>query len=392
MNIPFTDLGAQYRALGSDVDARLRRVLEHGQFIMGPEVGELETALGTYVGTQHAIGCSSGTDGLLLALMALGVGPGDAVLTTPFTFIATAEVIALLGATPVFVDIDPETLNLDATKVALALEAIEKNDRDLHPLPSASGRLIPKGVIAVDLYGLPADYAALEALCGQRGLFLLEDAAQSFGGTCRGRRAGSLGDVAATSFFPAKPLGGYGDGGMVFTDNDALAEAMRSIRIHGKGRDKYDNVRIGLNARLDTLQAAILLAKWSAFSDELKRREQLAAEYTSLLREAGVTHLQAPYVPEGYGSAWAQYTVRIGGGQRDGIQRRLQEVGIPSAVYYPLPLHLQEAFRNLGYHAGAFPEAERASKEVLSLPFGPYMTDTQAQFVVAALAERPGPA
>ncbi|MBI5014770.1 MAG: DegT/DnrJ/EryC1/StrS family aminotransferase [Deltaproteobacteria bacterium] len=371
--MPFTDLAAQYDALRAVIDARIRGVLGHGQFIMGPEVGELERTLGSYVGTKHAIGCASDTDGLLLALMALGVGPGDAVLTTPFTFIATAEVIALLGATPVFVDIDPDTYNLDPGRVEAALLALAERDRRVHPLPSAPATLTPKGVIAVDLYGLPADYDSLRSLCATHGLFLLEDAAQSFGGRLHGRRACSFGDAAVTSFFPAKPLGGYGDGGMVFTDDDALADAMRSIRIHGKGRDKYDNVRIGLNARLDTLQAAIVLAKFEAFPEELAKRQAAAQLYGELL--GAEPSLCVPTVPGGYSSAWAQYTVRVGGGRRDVLQGQLRAADIPSAVYYPMPLHLQGAFRHLGYSRGDFPLAELASAEVLSLPFGPYLSE-----------------
>ncbi|MBE0617605.1 MAG: DegT/DnrJ/EryC1/StrS family aminotransferase [Proteobacteria bacterium] len=375
MAIPFVDLQAQYQALEKEINARIQHVLGHGNYIMGPEVGELETKLAEYVGVKHAVGCASGTDALLLPLMALGVGSGDAVFTTPFTFIATAEVISLLGATPVFVDIDPVTCNLDPARLDLAIRAVESNDPSLHPLPRAP-RLTPKGVIAVDLYGLPADYEALQAVSSEHGLFLLEDGAQSFGAEYRGKRACAFGDAAATSFFPAKPLGCYGDGGMAFTDRDDLAEAMRSIRIHGKGRDKYDNVRIGLNARLDTIQAAILLAKFEAFPGEVDRRRQLARSYTEILSRS--SSLVPPHVPEGYRSAWAQYTVRAAPGRRGAAQEAFTKAGIPTAVYYPQPLHLQGAFKPLGYRQGDFPEAELASGEVLSLPFGPYANDDVA--------------
>ncbi len=334
---------------------------------------------------RHAVGCSSGTDALLLALMACGVGPGDAVFTTPFTFIATAEVVSLLGATPVFVDVDPATYNLDPSRLDLAVRALDAGDPALHPLPAGYERLRPRAVIAVDLYGLPADYDAIGRICAGCGLFLLGDAAQSFGAEARGRRVGALGDAAATSFFPAKPLGCYGDGGMVFTDRDDLADTMRSLRVHGKGGHKYDNVRIGLNARLDTLQAAILLAKFDAFPAELDRRRALAGAYADAL--STVDGLEVPREPEGVRSAWAQYTVRATGADRDAVAERLAQAGIPAVVYYPKPLHLQSAFRGLGYGPGDFPEAERASRQVLSLPFGPYLDPDHRGRVVRALQD-----
>ncbi len=388
MLIPFIDLKAQRDALAGPVQDRIQQVLDHGRFILGPEVGELEQVLARYVGVKHAVGCASGTDALLLALMALGVGPGDAVFTTPFTFIATAEVVSLLGATPVFVDIDPHTFNLAPDRLEKAVRALEVHDPGLHPLPDNHRDLTARGVIAVDLYGLPAAYDAIGRLCTSRGLFLLADAAQSFGAEYRGRRAGSLGDVAATSFFPAKPLGCYGDGGMVFTDRDDLAETVRSLRVHGKGGNKYDNVRIGLNARLDTLQAAVLLAKFEAFPDEVRRRRELARIYGDAL--AGLDGVAPPVEPEGTRSAWAQYTLRWTGRDRDGAVQRLAGAGIPAVVYYPKPLHLQTAFRPLGYREGAFPEAERASRQVLSLPFGPYMRPDQVERVVRAVGGEPG--
>jgi dTDP-4-amino-4,6-dideoxygalactose transaminase len=385
--MPFVDLGAQYKQLKPEINARIQRVLEHGSYIMGPEVAELEQTLTEYVGVAHAVGCSSGTDALLMALMALGVGPGDAILTTPFTFIATAEVISVLGATPVFVDIDPATYNIDAAEIEKAVRALQGGNPEDYPLPLTppSSRLTPKGVIAVDLYGLPADYDALQRVCEEHELFLIADAAQSFGGEYRGRRVGSLGDMAATSFFPAKPLGCYGDGGMVFTQRDDLAEALRSIRVHGQGADKYDNVRVGLNGRLDTLQAAILLAKFAAFPKEVQLRQKVAQRYTELLSPHA--SLLPPHVPEGHKSAWAQYTLRIAGRERDAVRQSLQRAGIPTAVYYPKPLHRQACFGDLGYPEGAFPAAEAAAREVVSLPFGPCLTDASLNRVAAALAE-----
>jgi dTDP-4-amino-4,6-dideoxygalactose transaminase len=385
--MPFVDLKAQYERLASAIDARIQGVLEHGRYILGPEVAELEEELAGYVGARHAVGCSSGTDGLLLALMALGVGPGDAVFTTPFTFVATAEVIRLLGATPVFVDIDRATYNLDPARLELAVRALEAGDPGLHPLPAGHRELTARGVIGVDLYGLPADYDALSAVCGAHHLFLVEDAAQSFGAEYRGRRACSLGDVGVTSFFPAKPLGCYGDGGMAFTDRDDLAAALRSLLVHGKGSDKYDNVRVGLNARLDTLQAAILLAKWEAFPAELEARQLRAQDYREALSPLPAGLSDCPAVPGDTRSAWAQYTVRCRRGQRESLQQRLRKRGVPSAVYYPLPLSLQGAFRDLGYAPGGFPVAEEASCEVLSLPFGPYLGREEIAAVAAALAQ-----
>ncbi|MBI5017692.1 MAG: DegT/DnrJ/EryC1/StrS family aminotransferase [Deltaproteobacteria bacterium] len=409
--IQFVDLQEQQRTVLPSLEGRLRTVLRHGHYIMGPEVAELEKKLAEYVGVKHAIGCSSGTDALLLPLMALGVGPGDAVFTTPFTFIATAEVISLLGATPVFVDIDPLTYNIDPAQLEKAIRAVKTNDPAIYPLPTRNSEpgtrnagLRPAGVIAVDLYGLPADYDRLQELCTANGLFLLEDAAQSFGGEHKGRKAGSFGDAAATSFFPAKPLGCYGDGGMVFTNRDDIAEICRSLLVHGKGKEKYDNVRIGLNARLDTLQAAIVLAKFEAFPAEVEARQDVARRYTELLSPgpgprpqdsglgtgntalgARISGLRPPHVPGGCKSAWAQYTIRLAAGQRTAIESVLKRAGVPTAVYYPKPLHLQGAFRPLGYGQGDFPESERASTEVLSLPFGPHLDDASAHKVTAAL-------
>jgi UDP-2-acetamido-2-deoxy-ribo-hexuluronate aminotransferase len=356
----FIDLKTQQKAILPAINERIQRVLAHGQYIMGPEVQELEDRLAAYVGVKHVVTCSSGTDALLIPLMAYEVGPGDAIFTTPFTFIATAEVIQLLGATPVFVDIDPKTFNIDPAALKQAIKGLSQNPK--------TASLKPKGIIPVDLFGQPADYDQINALARKRNLFVLEDAAQSFGATYKGKRACSLADVAATSFFPAKPLGGYGDGGAIFTDDDDLAEILRSIRNHGQGRDRYENVRIGLNGRLDTLQAAILLVKMDIFDQEVTARQTMAARYSQGLQEV----VEVPYVEPQCNSVWAQYSVLSE--QRQVLQDRLKVVGIPTAVYYPLPLHLQGAFTHLGYKPGDFPISEKTAQRIFSLPMHPYLT------------------
>ncbi|MGQ9750717.1 DegT/DnrJ/EryC1/StrS family aminotransferase [Desulfosoma sp.] len=376
--IRFVDLEKQRSRLGIKLRERVDRVFEHGHFIMGPEVRELEKRLADDVGVPHAISCSSGTDALLLVLMAWGIQRGDAVFTTPFTFIATAEVIALLGATPVFVDIDKETFNLDPAQLACAIEAVLAKDRRKYPLPMSAHNhtYIPKVVIAVDLFGVPADYDGIHNVAAQYSLLVLQDAAQSYGSVyCNGKRCGSLGHCGATSFFPAKPLGCYGDGGAVFTDSHEWAEIIASLRIHGQGAHKYDNVRIGINGRLDTLQAAILLEKLEIFPEELKARQKVASTYTKALQG----WVQTPKVPEGCTCSWAQYTIRTP--HRDRLQQALQAQGIPTAVYYPKPLHLQAAFASLGYREGDFPVAEEASRTVLSLPMHPYLDSAQIDFI-----------
>ncbi len=389
MPIPFVDLKAQFAHLERDIRARIDAVLAHGRYIMGPEVAELERTLGEWVGVKHAISCSSGTDALLMPLMARGIGPGDAVFTTPFTFVATAEVISLVGATPVFVDIDPETFNIDPAALERALDAFLKRDPSLYPLPKNVSELTAKAVIPVDLFGLPADYAALEHLCDNHDLFLLEDAAQSFGGAQGGRRAGAFGDAAATSFFPAKPLGCYGDGGMIFTDSDELCDVMVSIRVHGQGADKYDNVRVGLNARIDTLQAAILLAKFGRFPEEIERRQWVADTYTRSFQATLGDAIGLPGTPPECLSAWAQYTIRLRelAGSRSKIQKLLEAAGVPTAVYYVKPLHVQGAYRGLGYAPGDFPHSMQASAEVLSLPFSADITSADIETTVQGVTE-----
>ncbi|GAB6905579.1 UDP-2-acetamido-2-deoxy-3-oxo-D-glucuronate aminotransferase [Desulfosarcina cetonica] len=373
----FIDLGAQQKRIRKQIEASISDVLDHGSYIMGPEVGRLEEVLGRYCGVRHAISCSSGTDALLLALMAYNVGPGDAILTSPFTFIATAEVIRILGATPVFVDIHPDTFNIDPSKIKLALSALKAADNAQYPLPEGSTRLKVKGIIAVDLFGLPADYDAITAIAKDNNLFVIEDAAQSFGADYHGRKACSLADVACTSFFPAKPLGGYGDGGMCFTDNDDLADLIKSLRIHGKGIHKYDNVRIGINGRLDTLQAAILKAKFEIFPEEVELRQQVVQRYNEMLvsLQPDLAEIKTPMVPDGMRSVWAQYSLLAKDTEhRTKIQERSNAAGIPTAIYYPIPLHLQAAFSNLDYTKGDFPVSEDFSQRIFSLPMHPYLT------------------
>lgn len=374
----FIDLKAQYERIKDDVRRRIDAVLEHGKFIMGPEVYELEERLADYVGVKHCITCASGTDALLLPLMAKNIGPGDIVFTTPFTFIATAEVIALLGATPLFVDIDPHTYNIDPKKLE---EAIINVKNGIYPTTYYTEDMTPKAIIAVDLFGLPADYTAIEPIAKKHGLYLIEDAAQGFGGSIDGKKAGSFGDVAATSFFPAKPLGCYGDGGAIFTDDDGLADIIRSIRIHGKGTDKYDNVRVGINGRLDTLQAAVILAKMVIFDDEVEKRQQVASWYGETLRGT----IKKPFVADGYRSAWAQYTVRTD--NRAILVSKLKDVGIPTAIYYPKTLHLQTTFERYRYVAGSLPLGEEASMQVFSLPMHSYLTLDQAEGIAQAITD-----
>jgi UDP-2-acetamido-2-deoxy-ribo-hexuluronate aminotransferase len=367
----FIDLTAQQRRISEKLHANIAGVLAHGQYINGPEVRDLEAALAAYVGAKHAVGCASGTDALLMALMALEIGPGDAVFTTPFTFVATAEVISLLGAAPVFVDIDPATFNIDPAKLEQAIEAVEKSDLALHPLPGAAGgKLCPRAVIPVDLFGLPADYDAIGAVAARRSIAVIEDAAQSFGGEYKGRKACSFGAIACTSFFPAKPLGCYGDGGMCFTDDDRFVELLRSIRNHGQGSDKYENIRIGINGRLDALQAAILLAKFAIFPEEIGLRQEVARRYNELLAGSVAT----PKIPEGCKSAWAQYSILVrDSAERSDLMAKLKEAGIPTAIYYPKPLHRQTAFAGLGYREGDFPVSEDCARRIFSLPMHPYL-------------------
>lgn len=352
----FIDLAAQYQHLKTKIDARIHKVLDHGHYIMGPEVFELEEKLAQYVGVKHAITCANGTDALTLALMVLDVKEGDAVFCPTFTFFATAETIAFENATPVFVDSDKDTFNICPIDLE---ERIKKVIEE--------GKLIPKAIIAVDLFGLPANYPEIEKIAKKYNLKLIEDAAQGFGGSIDGQRAGSFGDIATTSFFPAKPLGCYGDGGAIFTNNDEYAELIKSYRVHGKGIDKYDNIRIGVNSRLDTIQAAILLEKLAVFDDELIARNKVADKYKTVLPN----NILVPNVPNGYYSSWAQYTVRSE--SRDIIMAEYTEKNIPTMVYYRTCMHQQTAFKYLGYSSNDFPIAENLSQEVFSLPMHGYM-------------------
>jgi len=355
----FIDLKKEYSLIEKDIQTRISAVLEHGKYIMGPEIAELESLLASYVGVKHCVSCSSGTDALLMPLMASEVGQGDAVFTTPFTFIATAEVINMLGATPVFVDIDKDTYNICPNQLEKSIEKIH-----------SEGKLNPKTIIPVDLFGLPANYDSIESIAQKYNLQVLEDAAQGFGGSIQGQKSGSFGNVASTSFFPAKPLGCYGDGGAVFTNDDELAVKLKSIRIHGMGENKYENVRVGLNGRMDTIQATILISKMSLFDDEVKMRNKVAQQYSSNLNQCVVT----PNIPDGYISAWAQYSILAKDEvQRNKIQCKLKEDEIPSAIYYPIPLHLQKAFSSLGYAIGDFPISEEISNQIISLPMHPYL-------------------
>ena len=381
----FIDLAAQQERIRERIEGNIAAVLDHGKYIMGPEIKSLEEKLARFVGVKHAVSCASGTDALLLALMAYEIGPGDAVFTTPFTFIATGEVISLLGATPVFVDIDPQTFNMDPSKLEPAIQAVLDNQATDHPLPRLGAPLVPKGIIAVDLFGLPADYDNLNATATQHGLFVLEDAAQSFGAEYKGKKACSLARIGCTSFFPAKPLGCYGDGGMCFTDDENLHEILMSLRVHGKGIHKYDNVRIGMNGRMDTMQAAVLLAKFEIFPEEIELRQKVARQYSQLLNQQD--EVQAPAVPEEITSAWAQYSVLAKDeNHRTQLQAKLREAGIPTAIYYPKPLHLQTAFKSLGYEEDDFPVSEDFSGRIFSLPMHPYLSNSDQEIIEKALS------
>ena len=367
--IAFIDLAAQRRRLGRTIDDAVARVLTHCQFIMGPEVAAFEATLAAYCGARHAITCASGTDALMLVLMARGIGPGDAVICPSFTFCATAEVAVLLGATPVFADVEAASFNLDPRSLARAVETARRL------------KLKPKSVIPVDLFGLPADHDAIAAIAKAEGLFVLDDAAQGFGATYKGRKLGALCDATATSFFPSKPLGCYGDGGAVLTDDAGLAEALRSLRIHGQGSDKYDNVRIGQASRLDSIQAAVLIEKMKIFDDEIAVRGTIARRYSAGLADV----VTVPQVQVGSTSVWAQYTIRVGGVRRDGIVKALKEKGIPTGVYYPIPLHRQQAYKAFPMADGGLEVSDRLAGEVISLPMHAYLDVPTQDRVIAAV-------
>ena len=353
----FRDLHKQYDAMRAEMDEALLGASHSGAYIMGPHVADLEQQLADYVGVKHCVTCANGTDALRLALMALGIGPGDAVFVPDFTFFATAEAVAMVGATPIFIDVCDSTYNI------LVADLYDKY------CDARNKDLVPRAVIAVDLFGQPADYKRLSEFCKEHSLFLIEDGAQGFGGSIDDKKACSFGDISTTSFFPAKPLGCYGDGGALFTDNDEWAAMLRSLRIHGKGTDKYDNVRLGLNSRLDTLQAAVLQVKMNHFDAELLAVNHAADKYSELLSGK----VKTPVVPDGFYSSWAQYTIQVD--NRDEVQARLKAAGIPSMVYYPRTMSQQTAFNYLNQRP--CPTAEKLTTTVLSLPMHPYLTDEE---------------
>ncbi|RIY01445.1 DegT/DnrJ/EryC1/StrS aminotransferase family protein [Aureimonas flava] len=367
--IAFIDLATQRDRIRDRVEARFSRIMDQGSFIMGPDVAELETKLSNFGGMAHTISCASGTDALLMPLMAWGIGPGDAVFVPSFTFAATAEVVGLVGASPVFVDVLPDTFNMDPAHLRRTVEEVV-----------AKGQLKPRAIIAVDLFGQIADYPAIRAVADDHGLRLISDAAQGFGSTLDGRMAGAWADVVATSFYPAKPLGCYGDGGAIQTDDAALADVLRSIRVHGGGSDKYDNVRLGLTGRLDTFQAAVLIEKLTLFSEEIEARMRVAARYTAAL--SGIAAPQA--IADDIVSTWAQYTIRVPDGRRDAFMSSLKEAGVPTVIYYGKPLHRQTAYRHWPVGGNGLPVTDRLCDEVVSLPMHAYLDETTQDRIVAA--------
>ena len=365
--IAFIDLKAQRDRIRDKIDTAIAGVVDHGGFIMGKEVGEFETQLANFTGAKYALGCGNGTDALQLVLMAEGVGPGDAVFVPAFTFVASAEVVPLLGATPVFVDVLPDTFNLDVKSLEAAIK-MAKNDG-----------LNPKAVIPVDLFGQPADYPAINALAEKHGLIVVADAAQGLGGSLNAKRAGTLAKWSTTSFFPAKPLGCYGDGGAVMTDDEEGANLIKSLRVHGKGSEKYDNVRVGINSRLDTIQAAILKEKLAIFPDELETRDRIAQRYSAALKDV----VQTPVMINGGFSAWAQYTLRVK--NRDAVMAKLKEAGVPSVVYYPIPMNRQSGYVDYPVVTGGVPVSDALATDVMSLPMHPYMDEETQNRIIESV-------
>jgi dTDP-4-amino-4,6-dideoxygalactose transaminase len=367
--IPFIDVGAQRRRLGSAIDDAMTRVTAHCQFIQGPEVAAFESQLAAFCGARYAVGCASGTDALLLVLMARGIGRGDAVICPAFTFCATAEVVVLTGATPVFADVDEATFNLDPASVTRAVATAKRLG------------LAPKAIIPVDLFGLPADHDAIAAIAEAEGLFVLDDAAQGLGASYNGRKLGSIAPATATSFFPAKPLGCYGDGGAVLTDDPGLVDLLKSLRVHGQGSDRYDNVRIGMTSRLDTIQAAVLIEKLNIFAEEIETRNRVARRYAEGLGDVAIV----PSVPEGLTSVWAQYTIRVAPGARERFAAKLRAEGIPTVIYYPKPLHRLEAYKHFPVVDNGIPVTDQLAEEVISLPMHAYLdVPTQDRVIEAA--------
>lgn len=369
--VAFIDIGAQRRRLGSKIDEAVARVLTHCQFINGPEVTQLESDLAAFCGAKHVVACASGTDALLMVLMAQGVGPGDAVICPSFTFCATGEVVALTGATPVFVDVDEATFNMNIASLKKGIATARKLG------------LRVKAVIPVDLFGQSADHDTIAEVAASEGLFVLDDAAQSFGATYKGKGLGTFGLATATSFFPAKPLGCFGDGGAIFTDDADLAERLRSVRVHGQGTEKYDNVRLGLTGRLDTMQAAILIEKLKIFEDEIEARNKVASRYFDALHNI----VTAPRVADGNTSVWAQYTIRLPRGGRDAFANTLKAQGIPTAIYYPKSMHQQTAYKHYPVAEGGLPVSERLSDDVISLPMHAYLDQAAQDRVIKAVRD-----
>ena len=369
-NIQFIDLQAQRSYIGASMDTAIANVLQHGKYIMGPEVSAFETQMAEFCGANFCIGCGNGTDALLLPLMAWNIGPGDAVFCPSFTFAATAEMIAFLGATPVFIDVLPDSFNIDCEHLELAIKQTK-----------ADGNLQLKAIIAVDLFGQTADYKTLRKIADEHGMKLVSDAAQGFGSTWGGEHSCVYADAVTTSFFPAKPLGCYGDGGAVLTNDGELADIIKSIRVHGKGSDKYDNVRVGVNSRLDTLQAAILIEKLNIFAEEVEKRNIVADRYAKMLGgKVGV-----PHVPEGVVSTWAQYTILSD--NRDALQAGLKEKNVPSVIYYAKPLHLQTAYRNFPIGGNGLPVTEELQNTVLSLPMHPYLDEETQDYIIQSVLD-----
>ena len=367
----FLDLKTQQKRIRKPLEKRINKILDHGAYIMGPEVFELEERLADYCGVKHAISCSSGTDALLIPLMAWGIGPGDAVFTTPFTYVATAEVISILGATPIFVDVYESTYNIDCDKLEIEINKVINE-----------GKLKPKAIIPVDLFGLPARYRLIDKVAKKYNLKIIEDAAQSFGGSIRDKKVGTFGDVAATSFYPAKPLGCYGDGGAIFTNDDNLAEECKAIRIHGTKVDKYNSEIIGLNGRLDSMQAAVLLEKLTIFDEELEMRNEINSYYRKYLNNA-------QYHPKEYQSAHALFSIVLGSNnKRENLIDKLLKEKIPSVIYYKFPIHLMKAFQYLGYQKGSLPISENLSHSIISLPMHPYLSKADIDFIINTIRSK----
>ena len=369
--IEFIDLKAQRQYIGKAMDEAILKVVHDGNYILGEQVQQFETGLAAFCGAKHAIGVANGTDALILVLEALGIGPGDAVICPSFTFAATAEVVAWMGATPVFAEIDEATYNIDPESLGAALETAKQH------------KLNPRALISVDLFGQACDYEPIEAFCKQNGLVLISDSAQGYGARYKGRVAGAIGDFATTSFFPAKPLGCYGDGGAILTDSDEHAALLMSLRFHGKGSYKYDNVRVGVNSRLDTIQAAVLIEKLKVYAEEIEKRQVVAQRYTAALKDVVAT----PHVMTDCVSTWAQYTIRVAADRRDAFQAALKAKGVPTTVYYPKPLHQQTAYKHYPVAGNGLPISERVAQEVVALPMHPYLDEETQDYIIAQVLE-----